>query len=109
MLLDDKNWYYFNEYAKRPLSKAKAYQVRTFSQRKEYECFLLASAEVMKKLKYEPEVSGVGIKSTHSYPYPVYCASLNSSDIQHILDKYKIDGLWIQNPTVELTYSSLAE
>jgi len=105
MLLDDKNWYYFNGYKYKPPSPAKQYRVRTFSQRKEYECFLLASAEVMTELKYEPEVAGVGIKSTHSLPHPVYCASMRSSDIQRILDKYEIDGIWIMNQTVDLEYS----
>jgi hypothetical protein len=104
MLLDDKNWYFFNDFKDKPATASKNYQVRTFCNRKEYECFLLASSDEMNKLRYEKEVGGFSVLNTFEKPYPVYCASMTSSDIQHILDKYKIQGIWVYRPTVKLTY-----
>ena len=106
MLLDGENWYFFNDYKdKEPLKRALALRVRTFDDRRGYECFLLASAKVMNKLRYEKEVGGFAVHSSFNKPYPVYCASLLTSDIQHILDKYELQGIWLQTPTVKLTYS----
>ena len=104
MLLDGENWYYFNDFKERIPSPKKNYQVRTFCNRKEYEAFILTSAEEMNRLRYEDEVGGFSVLNTFEKPYPVYCASMTSSDIQHILDKYEIQGIWVYRPTVELTY-----
>jgi len=104
MLLDEKNWYYFNDFKDKIPSPAKNYQVRTFCNRKEYEAFILTSSEEMNKLRYEDEVGGFSVLNTFEKPYPVYCASMTSSDIQHILDKYEIQGIWVIRPTVQLTY-----
>ena len=105
MLLDDKNWYFFNDYNEYEPVKSHNMKVRTYSIRREYECFLLASAEEMNKLRYEDEVGGFSVISSYKTPYPVFCASMNSSNIQHILDKYELQGIWIQKPSTDLYYS----
>lgn len=105
MLLDDKNWYFFNDYnGKKPID-TKNMKVRVFAQRKEYEAFLLASAEEMNKLRYEKEVGGFSVISSYKDPYPIFCACMISSNIQHILDKYELQGIWIQKPSTDLYYS----
>ncbi len=105
MLLDDKNWYFFNDYNHKEPIKARNMKVKTYAQRKCYEAFLLASAEEMNKLRYEKEVGGFSVCHTYLKPYPVFCACLTSSDIQHILDKYELQGIWIQRLSTDLYYS----
>ena len=107
MVLDDKNWYFFDDFEHKPPSNALSFRVKTYAPgpRKDYECYLLTSADVMNELRYEPEVIGFSVRNTYLKPYPVFCASLKTSDVQHLLDKYKIQGIWVSQPRVDLTYS----
>lgn len=105
MLLDNQYWYFFNDYRFREPSAVVSNRTRTFTKRGDYECYLLVSAEVLNKLRHEEEVSGYSTVSSYRDPYPVFSVACKSGDVQSILDKYDIQGVF-NNSLKKLTYSN---
>jgi len=90
-----KGWYFMNGYAdKEPLIGTKQQTVRTFCIKKEYESFLLVSKNILDKIIHEDEVEGFALQCAFDKPYPVYAVALNTTKIEGLLKKYKIDGAW---------------
>lgn len=84
-----------NGYAdKEPLIGTKQQTVRTFCIKKEYESFLLVSKNILDKIIHEDEVEGFALQCAFDKPYPVYAVALNTTKIEGLLKKYKIDGAW---------------
>jgi hypothetical protein len=90
-----KGWYFMNGHAGRqPFLGGRATLVRTFCQKKEYETFVLVSKEILNKIVYEDEVEGFALHPAFDKPYPIYAVALNTTKIDGLLKKYKIDGAW---------------
>tara|TARA_R110002020_G_scaffold55192_1_gene153302 strand:- start:1013 stop:1312 length:300 start_codon:yes stop_codon:yes gene_type:complete len=88
-----KGWYFMNGHAERqPFVGGRLGHVRTFCPKKEHETFILVSRKVLDKIMHEDEVSGFALHYAFDKPYPVYAVALNTTKIDRLLEKYKIDG-----------------
>ena len=68
-----------------------------------YDVFLLVSKEVLRDIKYEPEVQGIACIPAFRLPYPVYSVAICTDNIQPLIDKYKVDAIWEKNGSGEIT------
>ena len=90
-----KGWYFMNGHGDRmPFIGGRAQLVRTFCQKSQYEAFVLVSKDILNRIVYEDEVEGFALQSSFQSPYPIYAVALNTTKIDKLLKKYKIDGAW---------------
>ena len=89
MFLKKDNWYFLNGFGGRtPKERFHQNHVKVFCRRADYDVLVLVSKEVLKEIKYEPEVRGFSLLASYKEPYPLYAVGLNTKNYQPLVDKY---------------------
>jgi|TARA_R110000824_G_scaffold2146_2_gene10166 hypothetical protein len=70
---------------------------RIFFNKKDYDVFLLVNRNVLNEIQWEDEVKSYCVIPTYKVPFPVYAVAINTDNIQPMLDKYEVEGVWERN------------
>jgi len=95
MHIKNDTWYFIRGFAGKSTHLAMNNgSPRIFFNKREFDAFLLVKRDVLKKIQWEAEVQSYCVIPTFKVPFPLYAVAVNTDNIQTILDKYEVDGVW---------------